>query len=131
MERDSLLIVDDVEINREMLKLIFEEQFNILEAGDGDEAISQIENNSGRIALLFLDIIMPGKSGLDVLKYMVEKGYMNSIPVIIITGESSPETEEKAYGYGASDVIYKPFEPKVIMRRTMNVIELFSHRMYY
>ncbi len=127
--RDTLLIVDDVEINREMLKFIFEEQFEILEASDGDEAIAKIEENSSRIALIFLDVIMPGKSGLDVLGYMVEKKYMDRLPVIIITGEASAEMEEKAYEYGASDVVYKPFEPKVIMRRTMNIIELFSYKM--
>lgn len=130
MERNILLIVDDVEINREMLKFIFEEQFEIMEAGDGDEAIAKIEEYNERIALIFLDIIMPGKSGLDVLGYMVEKKYMDCIPVIIITGEASEETEEKAYELGASEVVYKPFAPKVIMRRAMNLIELFSHRMY-
>lgn len=128
MDKNTLLIADDVEINREILKNIFEEQFEILEAGDGDEALQLIEENHERIVLVFLDLIMPGKTGLDVLKYMVEKQYMNSIPVIIITGEATADTDEKAYEYGASDIIYKPFEPRVVMRRTMNIIELFSHR---
>lgn len=128
MERNTLLIVDDIDINREMLKFIFEEQFEIIEAEDGDMAIQLLEENSGQIALMFLDVVMPGKSGLDVLEYMVEKGYMDCIPVIIITGEASADTELKAYEYGASDIVYKPFTPKVVMRRTMNIIELFSHR---
>ena len=128
MERNTLLIVDDIDINREMLKFIFEEQFDVLEAGDGDSAIQILEENNDQIVLMFLDVIMPGKSGLEVLKYMVEKDYINYIPVIIITGETSADTEAKAYEYGASDIIYKPFVPKVIMRRTMNLIELFSHR---
>lgn len=128
MERNTLLIVDDNEINREMLKFIFEEQFEIVEAADGDAAIKMIEENSDSIVLVFLDIIMPAKSGLDVLKYMVDKKYMDYIPVIIITGEATADTEEKAYEYGASDIIYKPFEPRVVMRRAKNIIELFSHR---
>lgn len=128
MERNTLLIVDDVEINREMLKCIFQEQFEILEAADGNAALQVLEENHDRIVLVFLDVIMPGKSGLDVLKYMVDKKYMDYIPVIIITGESSADTEAQAYEYGASDIIYKPFVPKVIIRRTMNIIELFSHR---
>lgn len=128
MERNTLLIVDDIDINREMLKFIFEEQFEIIEAEDGDMAIQLLEENSGQIALMFLDVVMPGKSGLDVLEYMVEKGYMDCIPVIIITGEASADTELKAYEYGASDIVYKPFTPKVVMRRAMNIIELFSHR---
>ena len=71
MERNTLLIVDDVEMNREMLKYIFEDRFEILEAGDGDTTLQLMEEHGDRIALLFLDIIMPGKSGLDVLEYMV------------------------------------------------------------
>ena len=128
MERNTLLIVDDIDINREMLKFIFEEQFDVLEAGDGDSAIQILEENNDQIVLMFLDVIMPGKSGLEVLKKMVEKDYINYIPVIIIKGETSADKEAKAYEYGASDIIYKPFVPKVIMRRTMNLIELFSHR---
>jgi len=128
MERNTLLIVDDVDINREMLKFIFEEQFEILEAEDGDGAIELLEEKGDQIVLMFLDVIMPGKSGLDVLEYMVEKNYMEYIPVVIITGEASVDTELKAYEYGASDIVYKPFTPKVVMRRAMNIIELFSHR---
>ncbi|EOS21452.1 hypothetical protein C806_04435 [Lachnospiraceae bacterium 3-1] len=128
MERNTLLIVDDIEINREMLKFIFEEQFEVLEAEDGETAIQLLEEKQEQIVLMFLDVIMPGKSGLDVLEYMVEKKYIDYIPVIIITGEASADTELKAYEYGASDIVYKPFTPKVVMRRTMNIIELFSHR---
>jgi putative two-component system response regulator len=71
---------------------------------------------------------MPNKSGLDVLKYMVENHYQTLIPVIMITGEATVATDEKAYEYGASDIIYKPFEPSVTMRRAKNIIELFENR---
>ena len=128
MERNTLLIVDDVEMNREMLKYIFEDRFEILEAGDGDTTLQLMEEHGDRIALLFLDIIMPGKSGLDVLEYMVEHKYIEYIPVIIITGEESTDTAVKAYEYGASDIVYKPFVPQVIIQRTLNLIELFSNR---
>ena len=59
---------------------------------------------------------------------MFEKGYMNSIPVIMITGEATVESEVKAYEYGVSDIIYKPFDSKVVMRRAQNIIELFQNR---
>jgi putative two-component system response regulator len=129
MERNTLLIVDDVDINREMLRDIFEEQYEILEAANGEDALQTIEANSDRIALMFLDLIMPKKSGIDVLKEMEEKGYTDCIPVILITAEATEESDLKAYEYGASDIIYKPFRPRVVMRRAQNVIELFSHRM--
>ncbi len=128
MERNSILIADDQEINREILKDIFNEQYEILEAEDGIKTIEVLEEHCEDIILIFLDLLMPGKSGLDVLAHMTEKGYMDIIPVIMITGESSAETDEKAYEYGVADIIYKPFAPKVVMRRTMNIIELYAHR---
>lgn len=128
MGKNRILIADDAEINREMLKIIFEEQYQILEATNGEETIQLLDANREQIAVLFLDLIMPQKSGMDVLAYMQEKGYMEYIPVIMITGEATLESDEKAYEYGVSDIIYKPFAPKIVMRRTKNIIELFEHR---
>jgi putative two-component system response regulator len=128
MGKNTILIADDAEINRDMLSVIFEEQYKILEAADGNETIQLIEEHTNEIALVFLDLIMPNKSGLDVLSYLVEKHLQNIIPVIMITGEATVATDEKAYEYGASDIIYKPFEPSVVMRRAKNIIELFENR---
>lgn len=128
--KKTIIIADDAEINRDMLRFIFEEQFDILEAGDGQEAIDLIDKHKGDISLLFLDLLMPKKTGLEVMEWMTENGYMETIPVIMITGEATAETDVKAYEYGASDIIYKPFEPKVIMRRAMNIMELYEHRQY-
>ncbi len=128
-EKKTILIADDAEINRDMLKMIFEEQFNILEAADGNETIHILDKEHESIQMLFLDLIMPEKTGLEVMEYMQNKGYMNTIPVIMITGEATAESDVKAYEYGASDIIYKPFEPKVVMRRTLNIMELFENRL--
>lgn len=128
MEEHIILIADDVEVNRKMLSFIFEEQYEILEAADGVETIELLEEYGEALSLIFLDLMMPNKSGLDVLEYMSEKGYISSIPVIMITGEATTESEVKAYEYGVSDIIYKPFEPKVVMRRAQNIIELFQNR---
>lgn len=128
LEKKTLLIADDEEINRSILRLIFEEQFNILEAKDGEQTIEILEANRDRIVLLFLDLMMPGKTGLDVMEYMKNNGYMSTIPVIMITGEATVETDVKAYEYGASDIIYKPFDSRVVMRRTINILELFENR---
>jgi putative two-component system response regulator len=128
MGKNTILIADDAELNRDLLKEIFEEQYVIIEAADGQEAIDRIEENKNQLALIFLDLIMPNKTGLDVLHYMVEKDYKDLIPVIMITGEATVASDEKAYEFGASDIIYKPFEPKVVMRRAKNIIELFENR---
>lgn len=128
MERNTLLIADDIRINRKLLKVIFNEQYTILEAADGEEAIQILEEKGDEIALLFLDLQMPKKNGLEVMKYMKEKGIDDTIPVIMITGESSTESDVEAYELGVSDIIYKPFDEHVVMRRTMNIIELYQHR---
>ena len=129
MERDTLLIADDVMINRELLKDIFENEYKLLEATNGEEAIKLLDEHKNEIALLFLDLVMPKKTGLDVMVHMSLNDVMNSIPVIMITGEATAETDVKAYELGASDIIYKPFEPAVVKRRTKNIIELFRKRM--
>lgn len=129
-EKKTLLIADDAELNRILLRQIFEEQFQVLEAEDGDQTIKMLDERKDEISLLFLDLVMPGKTGLEVLKHMQEKGYMKTIPVIMITGEATAETDEKAYEYGASDIIYKPFNARVIRRRTLNILELFENRIH-
>jgi putative two-component system response regulator len=127
-KKDTILIADDAELNREMIKFIFEEQYAIIEATDGEEAIDAIKKSCDKLCIIFLDLLMPKKSGLDVLKFMKREGYINKVPVIMITGESTDESDEKAYEYGASDIIYKPFAPNVVMRRAMNIMELYEHR---
>ncbi len=124
-----ILIADDADVNRGILGAIFEEQFRILEAEDGEETIELLDKHREHIVMLFLDLMMPKKTGLEVMEYMKNKGYMDTIPVIMITGEATAETDVKAYEYGASDIIYKPFQTKVVMRRTINIMELFENRL--
>lgn len=129
MDKRKILIADDAEINREILKGIFEEQYEIVEAEDGDEAAEKIKENAEELAVIFLDLVMPKRTGLEVMEYMMAEGYMDRIPVIMITGEATVDSDVKAYEYGASDIIYKPFAAKVVMRRAMNIIELFENRL--
>lgn len=129
-EKKTLLIVDDAEINRAILADIFEEQYVIIEAGDGEEAIATIETRQSDIALILLDLQMPKKNGLDVLRYMNETNLIRQIPVIMITGEATVESNVSAYELGASDIIYKPFEPAIVIRRALNIIELYEYRIH-
>lgn len=126
--RNTILIADDFMVNRRLLKVIFQEQYEILEAEDGKEAITLLTKHQGEIALVFLDLLMPVKSGIEVLQFMEETELAKTIPVIVITGEATAESDEQVYELGASDIIYKPFAPKVVMRRAMNIIELFEQR---
>ena len=127
-KRNTILIADDFLINRQLLKNIFQEQFEILEAENGKEAITLLTKYRDDIALIFLDLLMPVTSGIEVLQFMEEAQLDKTIPVIVITGEATDESDEQVYELGASDIIYKPFAPKVVMRRAKNIIELFEHR---
>lgn len=129
LKKKTILIADDEEMNRSILSQIFGEQFHVLEAADGQNAIDILDARHDEIVMLFLDLMMPKKTGLDVMKHMRKAGYMSRIPVIMITGEATVESDVKAYEYGASDIIYKPFEAAVIMRRTLNILELYENRL--
>lgn len=127
MDRQQVLIVDDEEVNRVILKQIFEDEFDILEAADGQNAIYQIENNQN-ITLILLDVIMPVMDGFKVLEYMKEHELIEKIPVILITGESVKDSEDKAYSFGVADVMHKPFYPHIVRRRSKNIIELYQNK---
>lgn len=128
-KKKKILIVDDAKVNQEMAKAIFEEDFELLEAFDGEQAIQQIEEHLHEIAVVLLDFVMPKMDGLDVLQYMFERNYMHFLPVIMITGEATMHSEERALNYGVSDIIHKPFAVRAVMRRTVNVIELFESKL--
>lgn len=125
--RQQILIVDDEEINRTILSLMFDDDFDIVEAPNGVEAIEAIEKNND-IALILLDVIMPVMDGFGVLDYMKEKELLAKIPVILITSMTPQESEEKAYEYGIADVMHKPFDSAIIKRRASNIIELYQNK---
>ena len=125
--REQILIVDDEEVNRTILSLMFDADYDIVEAANGMEAIEAVEKNND-IALILLDVIMPVMDGFGVLDYMKEKALLEKIPVILITSMTPQESEEKAYEYGIADVMHKPFESAIIKRRANNIIELYQSK---
>ena len=123
----TILIVDDVEINRIILAEGFKADYNIIEAENGRQAIDII--NSGRqISAVFLDLIMPMVSGLDVLRDMKKSGMIKRIPVFIVTAADTDKMLLDAYNLGAVDVIRKPFMLNFLKCRVDNIIELYRHR---
>ena len=85
----NILIVDDSKINRTLLKNMLEDEFAILEAADGMEAINVLNNYQDDVALILLDIIMPRLNGFEVLEVMNERHWIDEIPVMIISGADS------------------------------------------
>lgn len=126
MKNKKILIVDDAVTNRVLLKKYLEDDYEIMEAADGQQAIEIIQKQQLNISLILLDLVMPEKSGFDVLDFMEEYGYMNEIPVIIITVEKNYESEMKAFEYGVSDFVAKPFYPQIVRKRIKNILDLYE-----
>lgn len=128
MNRNTLLIVDDMEVNRAILRGLFKQEYNLLEAENGEQALMLIRQYRETLAAVLLDLIMPVKDGYQVMTEMTQSGLSVNIPVIVITSENSMENEVHAFDLGAADIILKPFEPHVVRRRVQNVIDLNRHR---
>lgn len=128
--RDTILIVDDMEVNRAILSGAFEKSYKLLEAENGEQAMLLIQQYHTRLAAILLDVIMPVKDGYQVLSEINAHGWLAEFPVIVITTENSAESEIRAFDMGASDIIVKPFELHVVRRRVQNVIELNKHKLY-
>lgn len=112
-----MLIVDDIEANREMVRPIFEDEFSVITACDGKEAMGAIQNN--HVAMILLDIIMPEMDGIEVLQWLSTSEY-RYIPVIAVTAEKSYQL--KALKNGAWDFIAKPTDNSIIQARVHNVL---------
>lgn len=122
----QLLVVDDSEMNREILKEILGKEYQILEACDGEEALKMLEQYGTEISLVLLDIIMPKMDGFEVLAYMNRDKWIEDIPVIMISSEGSESYIHRAYELGASDYISRPFDTKVVYQRVINMIKLYA-----
>ena len=126
----KMLIVDDVEVNRAILNRIFEEQYEVVQAEDGEQAIECIDQCGKEFVIILLDLIMPNKDGFDVLRHMRDIGLDGDVPVIIITADAELEHEKMSYEFGVSDVIKKPFNRSIVMRRVKNIIDLYDSKNY-
>ena len=122
-----VLIVDDELINRELLRLVLEDEFETLIATDGESALELIRRNSDTLSLIMLDLLMPGMHGLEVLRILKEDQAMRHIPVIVLTADREAEVE--SLGMGAVDFIPKPYpDREIILARVMRTIELAEDR---
>jgi putative two-component system response regulator len=128
MQKELILIVDDMEINRDILEDILGEQYTILQAADGGEAIKMIEQYKTSLAAILLDLVMPVVDGFGVLEYMGKQEYLDKIPVLVISGEDSVQTEERCFDMGTSDFIRKPFDNSLVKKRVSNIVELYSYK---
>lgn len=120
MQREkTMLIADDVELNRALLENIFDDEYSILQAADGVEAMEILRSQP--VDVVLLDIVMPRMDGFEVLKAMKEEESLSGIPVIMATSEKE-KSEERALILGADDFINKPYRAMVVKKRVENIV---------
>lgn len=115
-----MLIADDIYVNRQLLKKIFEKEYYIYEAKDGVEALELIEKEQSKLTVILLDICMPGLNGLEVIQYLRQNETLKEIPIIAITGEDLSEIE--ILENGAWDYLSKPFNSELVKIRVENTV---------
>lgn len=124
--KKKILITDDSEMNRSILIDMLEGEFEILEAADGKEAVSMLQKYHTSLDLLLLDIVMPQMDGLEVLAVMNQNHWIENVPVIMISAETSSALIERSYELGVTDFINRPFDMQIVRRRVQNTIMLFA-----
>ena len=124
--KQQILIVDDSEMNREILTEMLQDDFRILEAENGEEALKMLKQYGTGISLMLLDIVMPVMNGFEVLAAMAREHWMDDIPVIMISSEGSEDYIRRAYEMGIADYIRRPFDAKIVYQRVFNTIKLYA-----
>lgn len=126
--KSTIMIIDDDKMTCNLIGKIFNNDYDIVMANNGEEAINMLKsckNNGTNISCIFLDLIMPVLDGFSVLDYLSDNNYLNKMPVIIISGNYDKETRKKAYSYAIADMLEKPFNAQVIRHRIENLISLY------
>ncbi len=125
-EKQKLLIVDDSEMNRSILADMLGDEYEIIEAENGVQAVTVIQKYGTEISLVLLDIVMPEMDGFEVLSVMNQRRWIEDIPVIMISAERRSSRVEQAYALGVTDFISRPFDAVIVHRRVVNTILLYA-----
>ncbi|MBR1404102.1 MAG: response regulator [Treponema sp.] len=121
----TVLVVDDERINRQMLGTILEQEYTVLYAENGKDALEQLRLHADSISLVLLDLLMPEVDGYEVLNFIEQSTELKKIPVIVLTSEKSAEI--RSLKLGAADFLTKPYDmPEVILARVHHSIKLFE-----
>ena len=119
----AILVVDDSTLVRNLIQKVFNDEFEVILASDGKEALDFIEtNNTDNVLGVLLDLNMPNVNGFEVLEYFKNNNLFTKIPVAIVTGDDSKETVNKAFAYPIVDVLNKPFNERDIKRIVTNIV---------
>lgn len=128
MFKNTILIVDDVEFNRDMLSEILETDYKIMMAEDGEQAIELIHENRDKLAAILLDLMMPKMNGYEVLRVLNTESILEDIPVLIISTEMSVNSEKECFEAGVAEFIHKPFDEQLVRTRVKNIVSLYLYK---
>ena len=123
-----ILVVDDMATNRELLQNILEDDFAIETAENGEDALIKLQEYGEEMAAVLLDLQMPRMDGFAVIAAMKRNGWLNKIPVLIISSEHAAEIESGCLELGVSDFIHKPFDVSIVRNRLKNTLDLFAYK---
>lgn len=122
--RRTILIVDDVELTRVSLMSGLEDDYRMIEAENGQEAMEILQGNQFRVDLIITDIIMPVMDGIQMLKEIKENVVLSAIPILVVSGLDDMESERQALEAGAMDFIRKPFDAEAMLHKVQNLLKL-------
>lgn len=128
MKRDTLLVVDDIEVNRLLLEEIFRNQYKVIHAANGEEALEMLKEHYQRLAAIMLDLQMPVMDGYQFLEHSSHMPEAECVPVIVVTVDDTNASQLRVLDFGVADVIRKPYNPKVVSKRVKNVVSLYEYR---
>ena len=124
IRKKQILVVENNLVNREFLKDILSEKYQVLEAENGQQGLECLELHTGSVDLILLDVMMPVMDGYTFLDTVKANPQYASIPVIVMTQEGGEKEEAKALSRGASDFLPKPYRPEIILHIIENMIFL-------
>lgn len=122
--REKLLVVDDLELIRVMTRALFEKKYDVEDASCGDEAMEILHRM--KIDVILLDLYMPGKNGLEVVREIKADKHLCDIPIVVITSSEGVNDQLQAFELGVDDYITKPIIPEIALHRVNNVVQ--SHK---
>lgn len=124
----QILIVDDAELNREMLKEMLLDEYDVLEADNEKMALEIIDKEWEHIHAILLDLVMPVMDGFEVLAGLQERKVVGKIPVLVISGDNTSRNEKKCFDYGVYDFIGRPFDSVLVKLRVKNMVNQYVYK---
>ena len=126
--KNKVLIVDDALMNRDILKEILKDTYDILEAEDGKTALKILDAENNEISAILLDLIMPVMDGFEVMKCIQSNALNRNIPILVITASDQQEDIKKAFACGADDILMKPLQSDIVRKRILNMFDIADRR---